>query len=133
MEAKTLRTNTLALTTKFIYECILTRFGCPLTIVTYQGVHFINDAIKYLTYHFLLKHVSFTTHYPEENGQVESTNKILGTLLTKLVEIKLIGMSIHIQCYFHIDYIQSNNRVYTILISVWIASIDAYKVHSASC
>jgi len=25
-----------------MYECILTMFGCPLTIVIDQGVHFIN-------------------------------------------------------------------------------------------
>ncbi len=48
-------------------------------------VYFINDAIKYLTYHFLLKHVSSTTYYPQGNGQVESINKVLGTLLTKLI------------------------------------------------
>jgi hypothetical protein len=67
-EARTLKTNATAITTKFMYECILTKFGCPLTIVIDQGVHFINDAIKYLTYHFLLKHVSFTTYYPQRNG-----------------------------------------------------------------
>jgi hypothetical protein len=49
------------------------------------GVHFINDVIKHLIDHFLLKHVSFTTYYPQGNGQVESTNKVLGILLTKLV------------------------------------------------
>ncbi len=43
---------------------ILTRFGCPLTIGTDQGDHFNNDAIKYLTNHFLLKHVNSTTYYP---------------------------------------------------------------------
>jgi hypothetical protein len=43
-------------------------FGCPLTIIIDQGIHFINDAIKYLTNHFLMKHVSFTTYYPQENG-----------------------------------------------------------------
>jgi hypothetical protein len=32
-----------------------------------------------------MKHVSSTTYYPQGNGQVESTNKILGTLLIKLV------------------------------------------------
>jgi hypothetical protein len=39
-------------------------FGCPLTIIIDQGVHFINDAIKYLIDHFMLKHVSSTTYYP---------------------------------------------------------------------
>jgi hypothetical protein len=51
-------------TTKKLYECILNMFGCPLTIVIDQGVHFINDAMKYLTNHFLLKHVSSITYYP---------------------------------------------------------------------
>jgi hypothetical protein len=54
--------------TKKLYECILTRFGCPLTIVTDHEVHFINDAIKYLTNHFMMKHVSFTTYYSQGNG-----------------------------------------------------------------
>jgi transposase InsO family protein len=56
-----------------------------LTIIADQGAHFINDDIKYLTDHFLLKHVSSTTYYPQGNGHVESINKVLGTLLTKLV------------------------------------------------
>jgi len=67
VEARTLRTNTTTIITKILFECILTKFGCPLTITIDQGVHFINDAIKYLTYHFLLKHVSFTTYYPQGN------------------------------------------------------------------
>jgi len=38
-----------------------------------------------LTNHFLLKHVSSTTYYLERNGQAKYINKVLGTLLTKLV------------------------------------------------
>jgi hypothetical protein len=53
-----LRINNTAITTNFLYECILIKFGCPLTIVTYQGVHFINDFIKHLIDHVLLKYVS---------------------------------------------------------------------------
>ncbi len=49
VEAKAFRTNIVVVTTKFLYEYILTRFGCPLTIVTNQGIHFIDDTIKYLT------------------------------------------------------------------------------------
>jgi hypothetical protein len=64
VEARTLKISTTTITTKFIYECILTKFGCPLIIVTNQGVHFINDAIKYLTNHFLMKHVSSILYCP---------------------------------------------------------------------
>jgi hypothetical protein len=49
VEVKALKTNTTIITAKFLYEYILTTFGCPLTIVTDQGVHFINDIIKHLT------------------------------------------------------------------------------------
>jgi hypothetical protein len=34
VEAKALKTNIVVIITKFLYECILIRFGCPLTIVT---------------------------------------------------------------------------------------------------
>jgi hypothetical protein len=64
VEAKVLKTNIVIVTTKFFYEYIFTRFGCPLNIVIDQGVHFINDVIKHLTYHFLLKHVNSITYYP---------------------------------------------------------------------
>jgi hypothetical protein len=53
--------------------------------VTDQGTHFINDVIKYFTDHFIFRHTSSTIYYPQGNGQAESTNKVFGTLLTKLV------------------------------------------------
>jgi hypothetical protein len=68
VEAKMLGTNIATITTKNLYECILIRFGCPLIIVTYQGAHFINDVIKHLINHFLLKHVNSNTNYPHGNG-----------------------------------------------------------------
>jgi hypothetical protein len=49
VEAKAFRTNIVAVIVKFMYEYILTIFGCPLTIIIDQGVHFINDIVKYLT------------------------------------------------------------------------------------
>jgi hypothetical protein len=48
VKTKALITNTAIVTSIFMYEYILTRFGCPLTIVTYQIVPFMNDIIKYL-------------------------------------------------------------------------------------
>jgi len=85
VETRALRTNIAIATTKKNYECILTMFICPLIIVVDQGVHFINDAIKYLTDHFLLKHVNSITYYLQGNGQAKFINKVFGTMLTKLV------------------------------------------------
>jgi hypothetical protein len=68
VEAKVLKTNIAVVITRFLYECILTIFKCPLTIVIDQRVHFINDIIKHLIEYFILKHVSYTTYYPHGNG-----------------------------------------------------------------
>ncbi len=64
LEARAFCTNITTITTKVLYKHILTRFGCPLTIVTNQGIHFINDAIKYLINHFIFRHISFIFDYP---------------------------------------------------------------------
>ncbi len=72
-----------------MYEHNFTRFGCPLTIVIDQSTHFINDAIIYLIDHFIFRHTNSIIYYPQGNGQVESINKVFGTLLTKLVNEKI--------------------------------------------
>jgi hypothetical protein len=52
VEAKALWMNIIVIIAKFLYEYIMTRFGCPLTLVTNQGVRFINEVIKYPIDHF---------------------------------------------------------------------------------
>ena len=44
-EAKAVRKVGACSTAKFIYKNIITRFGCPIEIVTDQGTHFINQVI----------------------------------------------------------------------------------------
>jgi hypothetical protein len=41
VEARALQKNRTIVITKFLYDYILTQFGCPLIIVTDQGIHFI--------------------------------------------------------------------------------------------
>jgi hypothetical protein len=43
-----------------------------------------------------MKHVSSTTYYPQGNGQEESTNKVIGRLLTKLIDGKRIDWDEHL-------------------------------------
>ncbi len=85
VEAKTFQMNTTIMIVKLLYEYILTRFGCPLILVTYQGVDFINDDIKHLIDHLVLKHGNSTTYYPQGNGHAKSTNKFIVNLVTKLI------------------------------------------------
>jgi hypothetical protein len=85
VEVKALRTNTIIVTTKLLYDHILTQFGCPLTIIIDQATHFINNVILYLTDHFILTHTNSTIYYPQGNKQGESTSKVFCTLFTKLV------------------------------------------------
>jgi hypothetical protein len=37
VQARALRTNIIVVITKKLYECIFTKFGCPLTIAIDQG------------------------------------------------------------------------------------------------
>jgi hypothetical protein len=59
-------------------------------------MHFINDTRKHLIEYFLLKHVNSTTYYSQGNGQAEYTNKVIGILLTKLVNEKITDWDEHL-------------------------------------
>jgi hypothetical protein len=63
---------------------------------------------------------------PQEKWQTEN--------LYRFQNIKYSHKEGFIPIIFHKWSVEHNsNRVYTILISVWSTSIDAHKVHSASC
>jgi hypothetical protein len=68
MEARALKTNNAAITAKFLYEQILSRYGYSLTLVSDHNNLFLNDATKYIMEHFLLQHWTSTTYYPQGNG-----------------------------------------------------------------
>ncbi|WP_208972776.1 hypothetical protein, partial [Escherichia coli] len=55
-------------------------------IISDRGTHFINDVIHYLLDEFMVVHKKSAPYHPQANGQAESTNKILCTMLTKIVE-----------------------------------------------
>ena len=83
-EAEPVNTCSSEIAAKFIYENIITRFGCPLTLISDQGTHFINKTIKILTYQFQIDHCRSTAYHPQSNGAIEAFNKKLTKGLTKI-------------------------------------------------
>lgn len=70
----------------FLYEYVFTRYSLPREIViSDKGTHCINEVVQYLLDDFVLVHKKLSPYHPQENDQVESTRKILCTVLTKIV------------------------------------------------
>ena len=83
-EAEPVDTCSSDIATKFIYENIITIFGCPLTLISDQGTHFINKTIKTLTDQFQIDHHQSTSYHPRSNGAIEEFNKTLTRGITKI-------------------------------------------------
>jgi transposase InsO family protein len=63
--------------TRFIFDNIITRFGCPRILTNDQGYHFISRTIATLTTYFLIQHHKRSPYHPQDNGTFEAFNKIL--------------------------------------------------------
>jgi hypothetical protein len=69
---------------RFIFENIITQFGCPRSLTSNQGGHFISSTIEKLTTDFLIQHDKSNCNHPQVNGTVEVFEKILERGLTKV-------------------------------------------------
>lgn len=56
-----------------------------MELINDQGGHFINETIKTVTVEFMINHKKATTYYPQGNGQVKNTNKVLDGILRKII------------------------------------------------
>ncbi|MCO5585779.1 hypothetical protein L7F22_039715 [Adiantum nelumboides] len=84
-EAKATRKNDARTTATFLYENVFTRYGLPIEIISDRGTHFLNEVIEYLLSEFMVIHNKSAPNHPQANGQAEHTNKILSSVLTKVV------------------------------------------------
>ena len=90
VEIKATQKNNSYTTAKFLFEYIFTRYGLPIEIISDKGKHFLNEVIENLLDKFMVLQKKSALYHPQENGQAKSTNKILKTVLTKIVsELKM--------------------------------------------
>ena len=69
----------------FLFNHIIYRFGVSQSIVTDHGSHFHNQMMEELSAKLGFHHENSTPYYPQANGQVESINKVLKTMLRRMV------------------------------------------------
>lgn len=86
VEAIPVKNATSKIVCRFLKENIISRFGVPFKIVTDNVATFFSSEILqfFFEYSILLTHSS--NYYPQGNGQAESSNKNLITIIHKLVE-----------------------------------------------
>jgi len=71
----------------FLFNAIFTRFGVPREIVTNNGLQFISNLVKGIMEQYKIRHKKSTPYHPHENDQVESTNKVIKSILIKIVNL----------------------------------------------
>ena len=84
-EAEAVKSDDAATVARFMYEHIITRFGCPKELVSDRGSHFINSTIQALTEKYQIKHRKTTPYHPRANGQTEKTNGLLCKIIMKTI------------------------------------------------
>ena len=69
----------------FLFNHVIARFGVSQSIVTDHRSHFRNQMMEELSANLGFHHENSTPYYPQANGQVEAINKVLKTLLHRMV------------------------------------------------
>ncbi|MCO5597918.1 hypothetical protein L7F22_052003 [Adiantum nelumboides] len=86
-EARAVRSDDARTTATYFIDHVICHFGAPAELVSDRGTHFLNDVLEDLTSCFNIRHDKTAPYKPSTNGQVESTNKTLVTVLRKTVDV----------------------------------------------
>ena len=86
IEAIPTRNATHSVIINFLNDHTFARFGCAKRLVTDNEAAFKDDVLVKLCEYIGIHLVHSTTYYPQGNGLVESSNKILVRIIRKLLE-----------------------------------------------
>ena len=84
-EAKAVKSVTGVHAAAFMYENIISRFGCPKILVSDRGKHFLNELFEEMTTRYRINHRKTTPYHLQTNGQTERVNGILVSILRKTI------------------------------------------------
>jgi transposase InsO family protein len=85
-EAIPLKNMTQKEVIEFITEHIIHRFGIPQTLTTDQGISFVSKEVHEFVESYGIKLLNSSPYYAQDNGQAESSNKILIKPIKKKIE-----------------------------------------------
>jgi transposase InsO family protein len=86
-KARAVRDCSATTVVRFIFDDIITKFGCLKILMSDQGTHFINNTIESLTEEFVVHHEKRTPYHSQANGTIEVFNKNLEIALTKICSV----------------------------------------------
>ncbi|XP_057862524.1 uncharacterized protein LOC131070880 [Cryptomeria japonica] len=86
VEAIPVKNATSEIVCRFLEENIISRFGVPNKIVTDNATTFSSSEITQFCFEYSVLLAHSFDYYPQGNGQAESSNKNLITIIHKLVE-----------------------------------------------
>ncbi|KAL3686421.1 hypothetical protein R1sor_008995 [Riccia sorocarpa] len=67
-EAASFTSAKAAVTIQFLHNNIISQFGVPITIISDNGTHFVNDAVAELAESYGIEHRRSTPYHPQTNG-----------------------------------------------------------------
>ena len=79
------RTNNNQEVQRFVTRCIFARYCCLRAIISDSSSHFNNAHFWALLKKYGVHHLITTPYHPQENGQVEVSNREIKTILNKII------------------------------------------------
>ena len=79
------RTNDASVVAKFLRSHIFTRFGTPRALITDGGTHLCNKLVDKVLQKYGVWHRTSLAYHPQENGQVEVSNREIKSIMEKTI------------------------------------------------